>query len=331
MESIKDLKVNLESKILASKNIIIVPHTRIDMDAFASAIGISLVVSKLQKKSSILIDDAAYSIDNSVKTVIEDAKKHFNIINFEKYIKNKDENDLFILTDVNKSNLVCINKELDNINKNNILIIDHHDEGSTTIDSNYKFIDTNASSASEIIVKLLNSFKIKCTAEVANYLLAGIHLDTNRLTKNTTSDTFKIVAKLMENGASNSVIDNWFTEDFESHKRVLELVSKANIYKYSFAIVLAEEDCEYTREELAKVSDYLLKYGVDAAFAIGNVDENLISISARSKETVNVGEVMKELDGGGNKCSAATKISNETVEEVGKKLIKLIEPPFLVK
>ena len=99
----------------------------------------------------------------------------------------------------------------------------------------------------------------------------------------------------MENGASNSVIDNWFTEDFESHKRVLELVSKANIYKYSFAIVLAEEGCEYTREELAKVSDYLLKYGVDAAFAIGNVDENLISISARSKERVNVGDIMKEL------------------------------------
>ena len=49
MENIKDLKVNLESKILASNNVVIVPHTRIDIDAFASVIGISLVVSKLQK------------------------------------------------------------------------------------------------------------------------------------------------------------------------------------------------------------------------------------------------------------------------------------------
>ena len=327
MQNIRDLKANLESKILASKNVVIVPHTRIDIDAFASAIGISLVASKLQKPSTILIDDASYTIDNSVKNVIEDAKKKFNIVNRDKYLKSKclnteEDNDLFVLTDVNKSNLICVSEEVKKANPDNIFIIDHHDEGSTTIDSNYKFIDTNASSASEIIVKLLNSFKIKCTPEVANYLLAGIHLDTNRLTKNTTSDTFKIVAKLMENGASNSVIDSWFTEDFESHKRVLELVSKATIYKYSFAIVLAEEGCEYTREELAKVSDYLLKYGVDAAFAIGDVDENLISISARSKEKVNVGEIMKELDGGGNKCSAATKISNTTVEEVGNKLIK---------
>ena len=336
MKNIKDLKVNLESKILSSDNVVIVPHTRIDIDAFASAVGISLVASKLQKSSTILVDDAIYSIDNSVKNVIEEAKKKFNIVNKEKYIKNKNSfnpppNELFVLTDVNKSNLICVCDEVKKSDKNNIFIIDHHDEGSTTIDADYKFIDTNASSASEIIAKLLYLFKIKYCPEVANYLLAGIHLDTNRLTKNTTSDTFKIIAKLMENGASNSVIDNWFTEDFESHKRVLELVSKANIYKYSFAIVLAEETCEYTREELAKVSDYLLKYGVDAAFAIGNVDENLISISARSKEKVNVGEVMKEFDGGGNKCSAATKISNETVDEVGKKLIKLIEPPFIIK
>ena len=330
MAIIKDLKVNLESKVIASKNVVIVPHTRIDMDAFASAVGISLIVSKLEKKSSILIDDAAYNIDNSVKKVIEDAKRHFNIINYEKYKTNKTDDQLIILTDVNKSNLICI-EDLELINKDNIFIIDHHDEGVYTVDTKHKFIDTSSSSASEILVKLLNSFKVKLSPDIANYLLAGIYLDTNKLTKNTTSETFKIVAKLMDDGASNSVIDNWFTEDFESDKRVLELVSKANIYKYSFAIVLAEENCEYTREELAKVSDYLLKYGVDAAFAIGKVDENLISISARSKERVNVGDVMKELGGGGNKCSAATKISNETVEEVGKKLIKLIESPYIIK
>ena len=39
METVKDLKVNLESKILASKHVVIVPHTRIDIDAFASAVG----------------------------------------------------------------------------------------------------------------------------------------------------------------------------------------------------------------------------------------------------------------------------------------------------
>ena len=331
MDNVKDLKVNLESKILGSKKVVLVPHTPIDFDAFASTIGLSLVVSKLQKPFVIVVDDPAYKIEHSVKKVMDEAKKSFNIVNKEKYLKIKEYDDLYVLADVNKSNLVCIKDELIDVDKDNIIIIDHHDVGPTTIESNHSFIDTNSSSASEIIFKLLNMFKVKCPTEVANYLLAGIYLDTNKLTKNVTPDTFKIVTKLMENGASNCVIDNWFAEDFESDKRVLDLVGKTKLYKYSYAVVLAEEDCEYTREELAKVADYLLKYGVDASFAVGKIDESIVSISARSKEKVNVGEVMKVLDGGGNRYSAATKITDKSIEEVGKQLVKLIESPYIIK
>ena len=329
MDNIKDLKINLESKILESQKVVLVPHTPIDFDAFASTIGLSLVVSKLQKPFMIVVDDPVYKTEHSVKKVIEEAKKNFNIVNKEKYLKSKEDDDLYVLCDVNKSNLICLNDELKNLNKNNIFIIDHHDVGPTTIETEYRFIDTESSSASEIIFKLINMFKIKCPVEVANYLLAGIYLDTNKLTKNVNPDTFKIVAKLMENGASNCVIDEWFKEDFESDKRVLDLVGKTKLYKYSFAIVLAEEECEYTREELAKVADYLLKYGVDASFAVGKIDESTISISARSKEKVDVGEVMKQLDGGGNRYSAATKLTNQSIEEVGKQLVKLIESPYI--
>ena len=330
MGSIKDLRVNLESKILSCKKVVIVPHNRIDFDAFASAIGISLIADKLKKHSVIVIDDPIYNIDSSIKNVIDDARKKYHIINKEKYLSEKNNDDLIILTDTNKSNLICLEEEIKEIDSNNIVVIDHHDKGEKTVKTNNIYIDCKSSSASEIIVKLLNSFKIKLTPEAANYLLAGIHLDTNRLTKNTTSDTFKIIAKLMENGANNSTIDEWFKKDFESDKKVSELFSKADIYKYSFAIVLAEETCIYTQEELAKVSDKLLKYGVDAAFAIGKVEENLISISARAKERINVGKAMEALGGGGNKHSAATKITNEGIEEVGKKLVKLIKPPHII-
>lgn len=330
LEDIRNLKVNLESKILKSKKVVIIPHIGIDFDAFASAIGVSLIASKLEKSSTIIIDDPVYKLEQSVKRVMDDAKRNFNIVNKDKYLKNADKDDLFILTDVNKTNLICLSEYLKEIDKENIVIIDHHDEGPTTIGSSLSFINIASSSASEIIFKLLSSFKIKCTPEVANYLYAGIYLDTNRLTKNAKSDTFKIIAKLMDNGADNAIIDSWFSEDFESDKRVLELVSKTDIYKYSFAVILAEEECEYTKEELAKVADYLLKYGVDASFAVGKVDENTVSISARSKAKVNVGEVMKELEGGGSPYSAATKLENISIEEAGKKLMKIIKPQYTV-
>ena len=86
MDNIKDLKVNLESKILGSKKVVLVPHTPIDFDAFASTVGLSLVVSKLQKPFVIVVDDPAYKIEHSVKKVMDGARKNFNII--KKYCKN---------------------------------------------------------------------------------------------------------------------------------------------------------------------------------------------------------------------------------------------------
>ena len=180
-------------------------------------------------------------------------------------------------------------------------------------------------------MKLLCQFKVKPNSEIANYLLAGIYLDTNKLTKNVSSETMKTIAKLLESGASMNRVTDLFAEDFISDRRVQELVSKAKISTFSIAIVTAEDNIEYTREELAKVADYLLKYKVDAAFAIGNIGDDIVSISARSKERVNVGAVMQNLEGGGNQYSAATKLSNSTIKEAAERLMKIIQPPCYIK
>ena len=141
----------------------------------------------------------------------------------------------------------------------------------------------------------------------------------------------KTIAKLLESGANINKVTDLFAEDFISDRRVQELVSKAKITTFSVATVCADDNYEYTREELAKVADYLLKYKVDAAFAIGGIGDDTISISARSKERVNVGAVMQNLEGGGNQYSAATKLTNCTIEEAHEKLIKIIQPPCYIK
>lgn len=329
MEQIKNLKVNLESKILGSNNnVVIVPHIGIDFDAIGSAIGLSLIVKKLKKVPIIVIDDPIYKIDYGVQLIIDEAKNNFQILNREKYLQHQTPKDLFVLTDVNKEYLVCLKDILNNPDK--IFIIDHHNEDEKTVKSNYKYINCNVSSASEVVTKLLGLYKIKPSPEIAKYLLAGIYLDTNKLTKNITSQTMKAVTFLLECGANMSSVTDLFSEDFNSDRRVQELVSKAKIITYSFAVILAEENAEYTKEELAKAADYLLKYRVDAAFAVGNIGDNTISVSARAKEKINVGEIMKELDGGGNQYSAATKLKNTTIDEVNKKLMKVIKPNYSV-
>ena len=328
MLDIKELKGKLEQKVLAATNVIIIPHNGIDFDAIGSAIGIAVIVKKLKRNVCIVVNDPIYKIDHGVQIIINEAREQIQIINRDEYLQSKAPDDLFILTDVNKNYLVSLKEEL---NPENTIIIDHHDEDSSTIKTSERYIDTSVSSASEIITKLLPMFKIKLNSQFANYLLAGIYLDTNKFTKNVSSETMKMMAKLLEMGANMNVITDLFAEDFISDRRVQELVSKAKISTLSIAIVCAEEDAEYTREELAKVADYLLKYKVDAAFAIGNIGDGVISVSARSKEKVNVAVVMHKLKGGGNQFSAAAKLKGTTIEATAEKLREILQPPCYIK
>jgi len=325
---IKNLKVNLESKILASDKVIIIPHKGIDLDAIGSAIGLTLIADKLKKKSHILVDDPVYNMDHGVEVIIKEAKENTSIINKDKYEQIREENDLFILTDVNKRNLI---HDIEGLQESNTIVIDHHKQDETSIKTDIEYIDTNISSASEIIANLLCQFKVKYSKEVANYLLAGILLDTNRLTKNASQETMKTINKLLDNGASMTAANDYFVEDFNSDRRIQELVNRTKFLNFTIAIIEGNDNEEYTKEELAKAADYLLRYKIDAAYAIGCVGEDTISISARSKERVNVGDVMEELDGGGNQFSAATKIIGSSIEEVGKKLVRIISPRHYLK
>jgi len=328
MSNIKILKDILEQKILGANNVVIVPHNSVDFDAIGAAIGIALIAKKYKKPYFIVVNDPVYKIDHGVQLIIDEAKKEMPIVSKERYMQSYKADDLFILVDVNKPYLVSLH---DKLKDNNTIVIDHHMEDEDSVKTDIKHIDTTASSASEIVTNLLCQYKIKVTPDVANNLLAGIYLDTNKLSKNASSYTMKTIAKLLEFGANMNNVTELFAEDFISDRRVQELVSKAKISTYSIAIVTAEDNIEYTREELAKVADYLLKYKVDAAFAIGNIGDNTVSISGRSKEKINIGEVMQNLHGGGTQYSGATKLINCTIEDAARKLTKIIKPPCYIK
>ena len=322
---INDLKIYISEKMKNAKKVIIIPHINPDFDAIGSASGITLIAKKFKKESRIIVDDDINAIDDGVRLIIDELNKDNElVINKSKYkdIKNKD--DLFILTDVNKKKLISMNNI---INKKNTIVIDHHESGDDTVLSNYEYIDTNVSSASEIVTRLLASYKIKIPKDIANYLLAGIHLDTNRLTKNTSSNTFKVISKLLDSKADMSKVTNFFVEDFYSDRKVQNLVNMLDISNYTVGTIIAK-DCLVEPIELAKAADYSLRYGLDAVFALGKIDEDTISISSRSQGKVNVGAVMREFDGGGHMYSGAAKIKDATIEEVGIKLKKLLKNPY---
>lgn len=322
MINIKNLKMNLKSLILNSDKVIIFPHKGADFDAIASSLGVSLIADKLKKENHIVVGDPIYKLDHGVQTIIDQEKDNHSIINLDQYEKEKTKYNLNILCDVNKPQLTWV-KDFD---KDRLVIIDHHDKDNQTFKSGLEHIDTSASSASEIVTFLLSCYQFKIPESIANVLLAGILLDTNRLSKQVTSDTMRNVTFLLESGATMEKANSYFSEDFKSDRKIQDLINSTKFLNYTIGLIMGDEDKEYTKEELAKAADYLLKYQVDAAYAIGNIGDGIISISARSKDSVNVGNVMRELNGGGNQFSAATKLKNVSIEEAGEKLMKIIFP-----
>ncbi len=328
MMDVKVLRKNLEERIINSEKVIILPHNNVDFDAIGSSLGISLIAKKLKKKSYIIVNDKPHLIDPGVKLIIDTEKQEYNIINKEKYEGLFHDNDFYVLTDVNKRYLISISDLINN--EDNVLIIDHHDIDDQTFNTELIYVDTSYSSASEIVTSLINNFKIKIPSNIANYLYSGIFLDTSRLTKNCSADTMKAAAKLLESGANINQVNNLFQEDFLSDRKVQNLINRVQMIDCRIALIVAGEDEEYRREEIAKAADYSLKYGADASFVIGKIEDDMISISGRSKEKINIGYIMSQMGGGGNKYSGATKVENSNIEETCKKLVKVIKPPYYI-
>ena len=295
-----------------------------------------ILVKKLGKNAHIIIDEPLLDMEPGVKIILEEiknlsiGKENISIINSEKYTKQKSDNDLLITLDLNKKYLTSCENYLDEFK--NIIVIDHHESDDNTINTEYKYIDTEVSSVSELITELLCLYGIKYDKHIADYLLAGIYLDTDSLKRNVTSKTYRIVSKLLEKGANINKVNDLFVSDFVSDRKIQDLVGKTVFINYNFAIALADEDIIYQKEELAKVADYLSKYRTDATFAIGHTSEDEISISARSsKGIIDVGELMRELGGGGSPYSAATRITGSNIIETGKVLTRTLKPRNYVK
>ena len=326
MKNLREFKETLEQKIKNSDQVFIVPHVGADLDAIASCIAMNYIVKKYNKPVYILLDEDPVKIEPGVKMIIDEARKNISIVSLEKYKRMSSGNDLLITCDVNKSYLVCCKNELANFNE--IVIIDHHNEDANTIATDVKLIQPEKSSASEILSELLCLFQIKIDSFLANYLLAGIYLDTNKFTKNAGPNTMRIVARLASKGADIARVNKYFEEDFYSDRRVQDLISKSEFYSYTVALCVGDPNEKYLKEELAKAADYLLRYKVDASFAVGYTDDDVISISARSKGEINVGEIMGQLEGGGNTFSAATRLQGRELDDTVKSLKKIYKPSF---
>jgi len=330
---LKKFKNTLESEIRKSSRVFVVGHNWPDFDSIGSAIGLYTIAAHFNKPTYIILNDDEALIEPGVKRILDENRHKFRIIKNQEFHELADKRALLIMTDVNKRDMISIGDSLNKVR--NIAIIDHHNENDKTVKTDIKFNSDDVSSASEIVARLLFEFKIKYSKEVANFLLAGINLDTKRFKENTTSKTHDVAEKLIDKGADINYVNNLFLEEFESFARISNLIiNGTTINKFtdsispiqvSFTLNRNNPTEIYRMEDCAKAADRMMKFkGIDAAFALAYIDNETIHISARGGEKVNVGAIMKEMQGGGNNKCAGGKIKARDILEVEQDLLKNI-------
>lgn len=318
-------KKRINNYIKKAKNIFIMAHKDLDLDALGSSIGMYVILKQKKKNCFLVIDDKEHEL--GVEKILRELEGCITIIKSYDVPKNMDKNsskNLLLILDTNKKDLVQSSDILKMFS--NKLIFDHHGVGKTTIKDAFLIQDDNVSSTCEMITTLIESYDIEIDSYYATILLSGIVLDTNNFTLKTTADTYYAAYYLASLGASAKKVQYLLKQDLLEYTEREKLLTKIEILNKKIAISKAAASTIYRREDLAKVADTLLFFNdIEASFVIGKIGKDTIGISARSLGNYDISKILDHLGGGGDDYNGAVKFEHKTigkVEEMLKKEIK---------
>lgn len=314
-------------------NILIMPHAHTDMDALGGAVGLWNIAVAEEKNVRILLDFD--NIDETCQKVINMLSREY--IKLMEYFITPEDADDFVTKDTllivvdHHSVSQSIEQSLFDRSKH-IVVIDHHRRLDDALDDvGLNYMEPYASSSVELITEIIELYHIEVTLEafVATMMLAGMMIDTNNFTYRTGVRTFEAAAKLKQYGADPLEAKLILRESLDHIKTKSSLINQAKIINNRFAITVLEENTKTNRVQLAKTADELLEIeGVVAAFAIGKVDGDKVSISARSVDNFNVQLIMEKYGGGGHLNNAGAQIEGKTLGTIEQELEEYLESSY---
>ena len=307
----------LDKEISKHKNIIIMGHTNPDLDCIGSSLGLYKAIEK-----NVYIFKTKDKLNESMKKAFKELEQEeINFVDKTNY-KEHLEKPLLIITDLHRKSLLEYEEILEEIK--DVVIIDHHIVGKDKIESKLEYIDSKASSATEIAVQYLKHKEKEVDNTIATIMLAGIEIDTNGYNMKTSEKTFKTAAFLMSMGADNILKQNILKISKEEYIKRTKQIEKSYLINNMMICKLHKKN--YNPSYLATMSEDLLRFDkVETSFTIGKLSNGKIGISARSLGNINVETIMSKLGGGGHLTDAACQLENKTIKEAEKLLIKTIK------
>lgn len=307
-----------------SSNVFIMGHVNPDTDCFGAAIGLNSVIRSLGKKSYILLDELNNSIEGIYDQYVSIDDNEESIIKSSQCFSMADEDSLLIVVDTNSSKYLLNNKVLDIIKK--VVIIDHHRRSKSGIeDPLLHYIETYASSTSELITEMIQYMKEshKLGLVEAEALLAGITVDTKNFCFKTGVRTFEAAAFLRSQGADTIEVKKLFANDLDRFINRSEIIKSASV-ENNVAIAACPTNIE-DNILAAQAADELLNItGIQASFVLVKIGDD-INISGRSLGEINVQLILEEFGGGGHLTMAGARVKNASIHEVAIQLKEAVD------
>lgn len=318
----------ISDKIKSVDKVFVVGHRRLDMDALGSAVGMQFFANQLVSESYVVYDpsDMGMDIERAIERLKEDDSTDF--VTISEALQMVDHRSLLIMVDHSKTSLTLSKELFDEFRET--IVVDHHRRDDDFPDNAVlTFIESGASSAAELVTELItfqNAKDNKLNKLQASLLMAGIMLDTKNFSTRVTSRTFDVASYLRSLGSDSAEIQSIAATDFEEYRQVNELILKAKLYKDHIMIASGPEDVSYNNVIASKAADSLLRMAnVEASFVISKNQKGQTTISARSRNHINVQRIMEQLGGGGHFNLAACQCDNIAVIDLEAKLLDIID------
>ena len=180
-----------------------------------------------------------------------------------------------------------------------------------------------------LMVELLREKKIEISPDEATFLALGIYEDTGSFTfATTTPEDMEAAAYLLQKGADLTLISDLLGHRFTpEHVELLnDLLNTAVTYTIAgVPITVAKTSTPKYVEDFAVLVHELMDMGkLRVVFALALMSDQVLIVGRSREERVDVGQILKELGGGGHAMAASATLKGVTLAEAEEELIAAI-------
>lgn len=307
--------------------VVVMGHRMPDADAFGAAVGIYRAARTLNKKAYIVVNEVSTSVRPMLELFEEMNNGEAIIIGSGQAREIVDRNTVVVVVDTNRPSYTECPDIL--MMTPTVVVFDHHRRGNEIIShAVLSYIETNASSACEMVAEILQYFadNVRLKGGEADCIYAGMMIDTDNFMTKTGVRTFEAAAFLRRCGADVTRVRKMFRNGMAEYKARAEAVRHAEVYRgFALSVCPAKGLVSPTIVGAQAANELLNIIGVKASIVLTEYNGQ-IYVSARSIDEVNVQVIMEKMGGGGHlnmagaqlECSLedAMKLVRETLDKM---------------